>query len=268
MSAATLVILGCGFVGRVVAQRAIHAGRVVAATVRSNERASQLAREGIDVRVPVALAPELVRALASPGFDLLVAFPPDGVTDSVLASAPLGAARTVYLSSTGVYGNARGDVDEDTPVSPDSPRTTLRLEAESAWRASGAIALRAAAIYGTGRGLPRRIAEGTFQMAGDGRNTISQIHVDDLADLVFAAFERAARGSVYIAADDEPAPQIDAIEFVCERLGIPLPPSVAVDAVGESLRHDRRARNTRARRDLGWSPRFPSYREGFASVMP
>ncbi|MEI8256351.1 MAG: NAD-dependent epimerase/dehydratase family protein, partial [Deltaproteobacteria bacterium] len=206
MSESPLVLLGCGFVGRVVALRAIRAGRMVVATVRSTERARQLANDGVDARILAALTPDVVRTLASPGFDLLVAFPPDGVTDAVLAAAPLGAARSVYLSSTGVYGNHRGDVDEETPAVPDSPRTWMRLEAESAWRAGGAVSLRAAAIYGPGRGLPRRIAERAFQIPGTGGNVVSQIHVEDLADLVMAALERAAPGSVYLAADDAPGP--------------------------------------------------------------
>jgi nucleoside-diphosphate-sugar epimerase len=166
-----------------------------------------------------------------------------------------------------VYGDARGDVDEDTPVAPDADRGRARLEAESLWRARGAIAIRAAGIYGPSRGIHQRIASGAFRIPGDGTNTVSRIHVDDLATLVECALARAPPGCVYVAADDAPVPQIEAIRFVCTLLGIDEPARVPIDQASETLRHDRRVRNARAKRELGWTLRYPTFREGFRAVM-
>jgi nucleoside-diphosphate-sugar epimerase len=135
------------------------------------------------------------------------------------------------------------------------------------WRARGAIAIRAAGIYGPGRGIHQRIANGSFRIPGDGANTVSRIHVDDLAALVDCALTRGQPGSVYVAADDAPVPQIEAIRFVCTLLGVGEPPRVPLEQASETLRHDRRVRNARAKRDLDWSLRYPTFREGFRAVM-
>ena len=267
MSVPPLVILGCGFLGRAVARQVRASGRVVIGTVRTEEAARVLRGEGIDARVMVALDAEGLGALARPDADLLVAFPPDGVTDAALTSSALTARHTVYISSTAVYGEARGDVDETTPIDVRLPRAALRFAAETAWRARGAVVLRAAGIYGPGRGIHVRIANGVFRTPGDGSNVVSRIHVDDLATLVLAALERGRPGAVYVAADDTPVPQIEAIRFVCEVLGRPMPPSVPLAEASETLRHDRHVRNAAARRDLAWAPRFPSYREGFLDAL-
>lgn len=267
MSEMPLVILGCGFLGRAVARQVRASGRLVIGTVRTDEAARVLRAEGIDARVMAALDAQGLHSLAPTGMDLVVMYPPDGVTDAALTSSPLTARHTVYISSTAVYGEARGDVDEATPVDLRTPRAALRFAAESAWRARGAVVLRAAGIYGPGRGIHVRIANGVFRTPGDGTNVVSRIHVDDLASLVLAALERGHPGAVYVAADDTPVPQIEAIRFVCEVLGRPMPASVPLAEASETLRHDRHVRNAAARRDLAWAPRFPSYREGFLDAL-
>jgi len=267
VSVPPLVILGCGFLGRAVARQVRASGRVVIGTVRTEEAVRVLRSEGIDARVIPALDAERLHALAPTGMDLVVTYPPDGVTDAALTSSALTARHAVYISSTAVYGEARGEVDETTPIDVRLPRAALRFAAETAWRARGAVVLRAAGIYGPGRGIHVRIANGVFRVPGDGSNVVSRIHVDDLATLVLAALERGRPGAVYVAADDTPVPQIEAIRFVCEALGRPMPPSVPLAEASETLRHDRHVRNAAARRDLAWAPRFPSYREGFLDAL-
>lgn len=263
MSDAPLVILGCGFLGRTAAKLALERGRTVIATVRSEQSAIALRATGIDARVHPHLDTRIVRSLAEAP-DLLVTFPPDGDLDAKLTFSP---RRAVYVSSTGVYGEARGDVDETTPVDLRLPRAAERFAAERHWRDRGATVLRAAGIYGPGRGIHLRIANGTFRIMGDGSNVVSRIHVHDLATLVLAALDRSDAGSMYVAADDTPVPQIEAVRFLCDVLERPLPPSIALADVGGALRHDRCVRNARARSDLQWAPRFAGYREGFVDAI-
>jgi nucleoside-diphosphate-sugar epimerase len=265
-SDARLTILGCGFLGRALARRALDARKHVVGTVRTADDARALESLGVEAHAVGSLAADAVRDLVRGG-DLVVAYPPDGATDARLTAVDLRARRIVYVSSTGVYGDARGDVDEATPEAPDAARGRARLEAESRWRSRGAIAIRAAGIYGPGRGIHQRLANAAFRIPGDGANTVSRIHVDDLAALIECALARAKPGSVYVAADDAPVPQIEAVRFVCALLGIAEPPHVAIEDASETLRHDRHVRNARAKRDLGWVLRYPSYREGFRAVM-
>jgi nucleoside-diphosphate-sugar epimerase len=239
----------------------------VIATVREEARARVLAASGVEAWVVAALETEGVRELVPEGAEVLVAFPPDGATDARIAPALAHARAVAYLSTTGVYGPARGCVDENTPVDRATPRAALRLAAEDAYRAVGAVVLRAAGIYGPGRGLHVRIARGDFRVPGDGGNVVSRIHVEDLAELALAALARGRRGAVYTVADDAPVPQIEAIAWLCARLGVPRPPSVPVEEAAEALRHDRRVSNARAKRELQVRLRYPSYREGFAACL-
>src|SRR5258708_38627058 len=114
-----LIILGCGFTGLEVARLGLDGliGRadVIGTTRTAGPADGVLGR--IDRRVVPVLTREVVEALVPPGARVLVGFPPDGETDRAIAPA-LASARVVYLSTTGVYGSARGRVDEATDVDP------------------------------------------------------------------------------------------------------------------------------------------------------
>jgi nucleoside-diphosphate-sugar epimerase len=270
-----LVILGCGFAGAEVARRAISAGVRVLASTRQPERRAALERSGLEVQLVKELTAERVRPWVSDGAEVLVAFAPDGSTDAEIAPALEAASHVVYISTTGVYGAHRGRVDEATPVDPSEPRARDRLEAERCYRDGGATVLRAAGIYGPGRGLHLRIKEGTFRIAGDGQSVVSRIHVADLAEMVLGIFRRArvseksltARSEVFVAADDTPVPQIEAIAWLCRRLGVPMPPSVPIDQAPATLRHDRAVANGRIKAWTDLVLLYPSYREGFEACL-
>ncbi|WP_437985367.1 NAD-dependent epimerase/dehydratase family protein [Sorangium sp. So ce117] len=269
-----LIVLGCGFTGAVVAGlRRASGGRVVA-TTRSPERATELAQAGIEVSVLPALTAEAVDRLVTDGADVLVAFPPDGATDAAIAPSLRRARAIAYVSSTAVYGDATGRIDEATPTSADGPRAAARLAAEDVYRARGAVVLRAAGIYGPGRGLHQRLLRGDFRMTGEGdqqgRNVVSRIHVEDLARLALAALERADRagpGEAFLVADDAPVPQIEVVRWLCARLGLALPAGAPREELHETLRHDRAVDNAKIKRALGMALLYPSYIEGFEACL-
>jgi nucleoside-diphosphate-sugar epimerase len=270
MTAPPLLILGCGFTGTEVARRAIAAGHRVVATTRQSERREALEGLGIDLHVLPALTADLVRGRVGPGVNVLVAFAPDGRTDAEIAPELAAAANVVYISTTGVYGAHRGRVDEATPVDPAEPRARERLAAERCYRDAGATILRAAGIYGPGRGLHLRLKSGTFRVPGDGNGVVSRIHVADLANLVLGVFSGAREGGggqVFVAADDTPVPHIEVIAWLCRRLGLPMPPHVPIDEAPATLRHDRSVDNQRIKAWTGVSLLFPSYREGFEGCL-
>lgn len=263
---ADLLVLGCGFTGSAVARRALTSGQRVVGTVRSEPRAEALradpALAGLDLRVLPALDPSIAREVDA-RTHVVVAFPPDGETDARLAPALAGAASVTYVSSTGVYGERTGHLDDRTPVAdPPGPRARRILEAEQAWRAIGATVLRCPGIYGPERGLHRRILRGEHKIPGDGSRTLSRIHVEDLASLLLAAAEK--RGETYVVGDLSPVPHIDVVRFVCEQRGLPLPPAVPWESVHETLRADRAVDASRALAELGVTLRYPSYREGMS----
>ncbi len=263
-----LLILGGGFTGVAVARLGISAGLEVLATTRSEARAEALRAIGVTPLLASALDARGIGPSVDPSTRLLVTFPPDGETDRAIAPAASRARAIVYVSSTGVYGEARGRVDEDTPLDLRAPRAAARFFAEQTWRDAGGAVVRAPAIYGPGRGLHLRLARGEVRLAADMGNAISRVHVEDLATALFALLQRDdARGATYVTGDDAPAPHAEVIGWLCETMRLPAPPPASEREIDETLRHDRRVDPSRIRALLHLTPAYPSYREGFAQCL-
>ena len=175
-----------------------------------------------------------------------------------------------YLSSTGVYGGTGGAwVDETAPIG--TGRRSARSEADLAWQAAGAHVFRLPGIYGPGRSVFERVAAGTVQRIDMPGQVFSRVHVDDIVSGVLAAL--AAPAGTYNLADHCPASQNRVIEEACRLLHRPLPPLLTLERANLSpmargfYAENRRVANGKARRVLGWVPRFPTYREGLASLL-
>jgi nucleoside-diphosphate-sugar epimerase len=208
----------------------------------------------------------IVVCLAPPGGD------PAGEIRALLGAAR-AAARIVYVSSTGVYGPGHGAwVDETWPIAPitDSGRARAAAEAALAEATVPWVALRAAGIYGPGRGLVDRIRAGTYRVIGDGTSHVGRIHVADLVAAIIAAGTTALTGPVNVA-DDDPAPIGEVADAVAARLGVPPPPRVPVAAVSSEvagmLTADRRLANRRLRHELGVVLRYPSWRDALEAEL-
>jgi nucleoside-diphosphate-sugar epimerase len=220
-----------------------------------------------DVGAPFAVPPgAIVVVTAPPGSD------PAGEIRGLLAWAH-GAARIVYVSSTGVYGAGGGAwVDETWPVAPITASGHARAAAEAALAGSTVpwVALRAAGIYGPGRGLVDRIRAGTYRVIGDGTSCVGRIHVADLVTAILRAGTGDVAGAIN-AADDDPAPIGAVADAVAARLGLPPPPRVAASAVPPEvagmLTANRRIANRRLRDELGVVLRYPSWRDGVEAEL-
>jgi nucleoside-diphosphate-sugar epimerase len=174
------------------------------------------------------------------------------------------AKRLVYISSTGVYGPGNGAwVDETWPLAPMTASGRARAAAENALPDT-AIALRAAGIYGPGRGLVERIRAGTYRIIGDGSAHVSRIHVDDLVEAIVRAGLTDVPGSINVA-DDDPAPIGDVADTIAAQLGKPPPPRIdpaSVDPeIAGMLTANRRIANGWMKRALGVVLRYPSWRD-------
>ena len=175
-----------------------------------------------------------------------------------------------YLSSTGVYGGTGGAwVDETAPIG--TGRRSARSEADLAWQAAGAHVFRLPGIYGPGRSVFERVAAGTVQRIDMPGQVFSRVHVDDIVSGVLAALDAPAE--IYNLADHCPASQNRVIEEACRLLHRPPPPLLTLERANLSpmargfYAENRRVANGKARRVLGWVPRFPTYREGLASLL-
>lgn len=249
------VIFGAGSTGSRVAELAASRGEEVLAVVRSE--ASEQRLRSLGLRVTRAPVDEVAREWIGPETHAIVCFPPDGSTDQRLAPL-LALARAIsYVSTTSVYGEHEGVIDDSTPV---ATTPSIRLDAEAAYRAVGGTVLRTPGIYGPERGLHLRVVRGRHSIPGDGANFISRIHVDDLAELLLASGN--VRGESFVVGDLEPATQRDVVRWICAEYGCPMPPSVPPEQVHETLRHNRRVDPRRALAALNVVLRYPTYREG------
>jgi hypothetical protein len=235
--------------------------------------ATRLTREGWEI-VSTGSAGSLrfddahaVRLALADATHVLSSVPPVADGDPVIAAYgdALGRASWIgYLSSTGVYGDTGGAwVDESAPV---RGRRTARNDADQAWQELGARVFRLPGIYGTGRSALDRVRAGTAHRIDLPGQVFSRIHVDDIVSGVVAGLD-GPRG-VYNLADDFPCSQNRVIEAACDLLELPHPPLQTLDQAGLSAMardfyaENRRVANGKAKRILGWNPRFSSYRSG------
>jgi len=264
MAYSRVLILGCGYTGTAVLRQAAARGLPVVATVRSEERAKALASEPAEIVQAPALDAS-IREQVDGNTHVVVAFQPDPATDEVVSKCLAGAHSIAYVSSTGVFGDLRGTIDDSVqPPSPPSERSARILRAESLYREQGATVLRAAGIYGPDRGLHMRVLRGEHRIPGDGSRKLSRIHVEDLAAFALAAGDHQARGETFVIGDEQPAPHIEVIRFICETYGCAMPPSIPLESAHATLQVDRSIDSTRARAQLRVNLRYPSYRIGMS----
>jgi nucleoside-diphosphate-sugar epimerase len=112
-----------------------------------------------------------------------------------------------------------------------------------------------------------------FPVVGDGAGVWSFVHVGDAADATVAALDRGSRG-IYNVVDDEPAPVAEWLPEVARQLGAKPPRRVprwlgrllAGEAAAVMMTEVRGASNAKAKRELGWRPAHPSWRQGLAGT--
>lgn len=267
------LVIGCGYLGRVVADRWLKDGRRVTALTRG--RADELKAAGIEPVVGDVLRPESLAALPTAatvlyavGLDRAAGRPMREVyvegLRNVLTALPR-PGRFLYVSSTGVYGQTDGsEVDEASPTEPveESGRVVLAAERLLRERLPAAAVLRFAGIYGPGRVLRRKQLLAGEPLVGDADKWLNLVHVADGASAVLAAEQRASAGDTLIVSDGTPATRREVYTETARLLGV----EARFEPGPAGAEPNRRLSNRRLRA-LGWSPRYPSYVEGLAASL-
>jgi nucleoside-diphosphate-sugar epimerase len=263
-------------------------GWEIAGTARDTDRIAQLCAQGYSATrfAGDTANPDLPPLLAGTTH-LLHSIPPGPDGDPVLKSyrdeiAELDALQWIgYLSTVGVYGDQQGRwVDEATAPKPNSARTEARVVAERAWLEFGkeigvpVQVFRLAGIYGPGRSVFDKLAAGTARRINKDGQVFSRIHVEDIASVLEASMARPRAGAVYNVADDEPAAPGDVVAHAAAMIGIEPPPEVDFEDADMTpmarsfYEGSRRIGNALIKSELGVTLRYPTYREGLASLMP
>ena len=210
-------------------------------------------------------------------------------TDHLLAAGrAVGVRRFVAQSYTGwPYARTDGPVkSEEDPLDPTPARemreslTAIRhLEAAvtgADW--TEGIVLRYGGFYGPGTSMApggeqfEIVRKRKFPLVGNGAGVWSFVHIEDAADATVAAVEHGKRG-IYNVVDDDPAPVAEWLPALAQELGAKKPMRVprfvgrlfAGEAGVVMMTDIRGASNAKAKGELGWQPRHPSWRQGFAA---
>ena len=213
-------------------------------------------------------------------------------TDHLLAAGRAVGVRTVVAQSNYAPLVPAGGrlLDEGARIDPDPPKdlaanvAALRhLEAAVTgitW--ADGIVLRYGGFYGPGTGIETApdaglaglVRKRRFPIIGGGGGRWSMVHITDAASATVAAIERGAPG-IYHVADDDPAPVRDILLELARVLGAKPPrrvPAWVVRALAgrgavEIMTQSRAITSEKIQRELGWTPRYPSWRTGFVEGM-
>jgi nucleoside-diphosphate-sugar epimerase len=294
-----------GAIGARLVPQLVERGHVVIGTSRSPEKTGRLRAQGAEPVVLDLLDPQAVgEAVAAARPDAIVhqATALSGLsdlkhfdrsfaqtnrlrtegTDALLdAARKTGVGRVIAQSYTSwPYAREGGPIKtEEDPLDP-APVPTMRhsLEAirhlERAVVDAGGIALRYGGFYGSPDDAQLELVrKRRFPIVGDGGGIWSFVHLDDATTATILALERGAPG-IYNVVDDEPAPVREWLPALADAIGAKPPRRVprwlARLAAGESgvalMTAIRGASNAKAKRDLNWTLRYPSWRQGFGAT--
>jgi nucleoside-diphosphate-sugar epimerase len=278
---ANVLIAGCGYVGNALARVRAERG----------DRVFGLRRHPIDLPpgvVPLAADLTEPRTLADlpPGLDAVVyAAAPAGRDDAFYRTTYVGGLRNllaalvaqgqeprrvIFLSSTAVYGQTRGEwLDEKSPTEPAHFSGRRLLEAESVLRESGmpGIALRLGGIYGPRRTrLIDEVRQGRAALARGGPHYTNRIHRDDCVGALDHLIDLADPADCYLGVDSDPEDEAVVMRWLADAVGAAVP-----RLAGADQRRVRRSGSKRCRNALllasGYAFRYPSYRDGYAALI-
>jgi nucleoside-diphosphate-sugar epimerase len=296
---------GSGVVGRRLVPRLVARGHRVTATTTTTAKVGSLERLGADgvvmdgldaaaVGEAVAMArPEVVviqmTALSPANAGKLNPRKPERYfattnrlrgegTDHLLAAAEAAGVSHVVAQSVAIFNGGRegGWVKtEDDPLWQAAGTEAVSHLEDVVVRAGGAV-LRYGGLYGADAldDQVRLVRRRLFPLVGGGTGYFSWVHVDDAASATVLAVEQRAKG-VFNIVDDEPAPVSEWLPYLAECAGARPPRRIpawlarllAGEMMAGMMIEGRAFSNAKARRELGWEPRYPSWRQGFKEEL-
>ena len=277
------LIIGCGYLGRRVAQCWLTQGDTVFALTRSANNARVLCDSGIepvigDVTDAASLVrlPEIDTILYAVGLDRssgksqheVYVGGLENVLDRVLGKV----RRFLYVSSTSVYGQNGGEwVDETSDCRPEAENGKVCRNAELLLhsRFSAANILRLAGIYGPERLVARLAAlRAGMTLEGNLDAWLNLIHVDDAVTAILACECRGGSGTTYLVCDDNPCRRREFYSLLANLIGAPPPQTMPAAGIAvDSAALNKRCSNRRVREELKVVLRYPSIEIGLPAAL-
>ena len=284
----TVLIIGCGDIGRRIAALYLKRGWPVDGVARSADTLANMRAHGIQIHAADLDRPETLQGLPTAQAVIFYLAPPpsEGAEDarmrgflSFLPSTGL-PEKIVYISTSGVYGDCQGAwVTEDAPTQPQHDRSRRRLSAELALLAFQehtqvpVAILRVGGIYGPDRLPLERIKrkEPVLRLAECGYT--NRIHADDLAAVCVAAAEYGH--GIYNVSDGHPGTMSEYFFQIADLFGLPRPPEISLSEARQRisatmlsyLEESRRLDNRKMLVELGVKLKFPTLEAGLADCV-
>ena len=281
-------IIGCGSIGQRVAKILIDRGVKIKALTRSDEAADSVANLGI---TPISGDLDDPASLVSLNLDGHLVFyfappPRSGITDQRLTNFLFAITgqppqRIVYISTSGVYGDRKGEwVNETAEPQPESDRARRRLDAEQQLRdyaennETEVVILRVGGIFSPDKLPVERIRKGTPVLNEEECGYINRIHADDLTTICIAAMEKGKDGEIYNVSDGHPGTMTGYYNAVADSLGLARPPALTMEQAIEELTpamlsyltESRRLDNSKMVGDLNIELRYPTLESSLVAL--
>lgn len=283
-----ILIFGCGYLGKRVAQAAIDKGHAVFAVTRNPSNAEFLKSSRVEPIVGDVChveslngLPEVEVVLHAVGFDPKAEQTREQVTlggmKNVVQAIAGRCSHFIQISSTSVYGQSSGEwVDEASECQPNQIGGQLTLAAEDVVRQFGdatsvrTTILRLAGIYGPGRLLARvETLRAGQPLSGRPDSWLNLIHVDDAVTAIQQCLMEGGSSGLYNCVDDCPVERENYYRELARLVDTPPPPKFdeSLPAVRGAGGLNKRCSNRRLRVERHWIPKYPSYREGLLHAL-
>lgn len=284
-----VLIIGCGDIGRRVAKHYNnHEAGSLLAWVFSSESAAM--HEWIEQRDLDSRYLELPK-----GVEQIFWFAPPPQTNDedtrvsnfLNANPTLDISRLVYLSTTAVYGDSKGEwIDENYPLQPGSIRGYRRLSAETQLKQAAArhnfslAILRVPGIYGPGRWPLARLEKRLPMLCKADAPYTNRIHQDDLAAAAIAVMTKAeisiGDSRAFNVSDGQPSTMTDYFDQIADAFELERPlqlprteaEKVLTEGMMSFLTESKRISTKRIREELNWQPSYPNLAAGLAAERP
>ena len=277
------LLLGAGYCAKAMIAPLLARGYDVFATTRSPEKAAQLKTLGVTPVIYNGTLNAAMTDILAKAELILTSIPPNDQGDPFINALPRPFAQLApkakwigYLSATSVYGDRQGQwAFEDELLRPLTRRGKNRAKAELQWleTLTPVHVFRLAGIYGKGRNPFDRIKQGKARAVIKPGHVVNRIHLDDIVSALLASIDAPNPLKIYNLADGHPAPPQDVINFAAGLIGADQPPQLNHDTADISdmarsfYQETKRVDISRARRELGWTPQYETYRQGLMATL-
>lgn len=276
MTAKGVLIAGCGDLGERLGRLMVEeGGRVFGLRRNPAGLPAGITPVSADLAEPGSLS-----SLPSDLSDVVYLASADAFTDEAyqrahvdglrnLLDALAAPRRLILASSTSVLGQCDGSwVDESSPATGAAFSQRCLLEGERIAREAGGVVLRLAGIYGPGRTkLLERVRSGLATHALDQDEWTNRIHADCAARALRLLLSLEQPEPLYLGVDDEPAKRREVLQWLADRLGAPAPQAARPPVRRSDRPRTSKRCSNRLLREAGWSPEYPSWREGYEALI-